>query len=145
MGTNTPQETSTNTDNTSSSNTTTNNNTIEDNKPVEATTENNERIPIEELNAPNTTQEGTIQGSFRSLEGARKKVTCYCHDSGIITTKNGKTINVCFKNTTMPEESCSSIKVKGAYETIKKSPESSSPCAGGSMNVFMASTPTSCL
>ena len=118
------------------------NNTLENNQPIEATTENNDPILLEEATESTTSsQKETIKGSFRSLVGVMHKLSCYCHEGGLITVDD-KQIKACFKNTTMPEKSCSTIEVEGVYETIEIAPESSSPCAGGKMKVFMVSSAT---
>lgn len=118
------------------------NNTLKNNQPIEATTENNDPIPLKEsTESISSSQKETIKGSFRSLIGVMHKLSCYCHESALIMVDD-KQIKACFKNTTMPEKSCSTVEVEGVYETIEIDPESSSPCAGGKMKVFMVSSST---
>jgi hypothetical protein len=74
------------------------------------------------------------------------QISCYCFDSGFVTTDAGDKVAVCFekeemKNASRAKEnfSCSRIKVTGTYVTKTISPEDGA-CSSGSMRYLKVSS-----
>lgn len=81
----------------------------------------------------------TVEGSFSSKRGVMHEISCYCFDSGFVTTDAGDKVAVCFEKNEMEAArknsekfSCSRIKVTGTYVTKTISPEDGA-CSSGSM------------
>jgi hypothetical protein len=88
----------------------------------------------------------TIEGTYESVRGVMKPLSCYCFDAGYVTTANGDEIAVCFEKNELEEASkasekwsCDRIKVTGTYveKTISSSPDS--PCPAGTKRYLKVS------
>lgn len=81
----------------------------------------------------------TIEGSFESLKGVMKDLSCYCFNCGYITTSSGEEIPVCFENDEI-KVNCSNIIAKGFYKEESIEPDNNSPCSAGKMRIFYIDT-----
>jgi hypothetical protein len=77
----------------------------------------------------------TLSGTFTSTAGVMTPLSCYCGNSGTVTTTTGKAIEVCFENT-QAAITCGSIRVKGYYVTKTNAPAPSNPCPKGTRTYF---------
>ncbi|KKP37328.1 hypothetical protein A2483_04545 [Candidatus Peregrinibacteria bacterium RIFOXYC2_FULL_33_13] len=85
-------------------------------------------------NNPNQTTE--LQGSFESIKGVMKPLSCYCYNSGYLTTGNKEKIPVCFEDKEL-DISCDQISIIGTYKTKKITPNpTSNSCPPGEMSIF---------
>jgi hypothetical protein len=82
-----------------------------------------------------TVQQTTLTGTFRSMKGVMDPLSCYCYNSGYLSTSNGERIAVCIKDEDV--ELCTNITVKGAYEKITVASSPNSPCPGGEREIFV--------
>ena len=85
----------------------------------------------------NTTEnEKTFTGTFKSTKGVMKPISCYCYNSGFLTTSDNQEIAVCFDNENI-DITCESITIKGYFKKLINNPEPTSPCPKGEMEIFM--------
>jgi len=83
----------------------------------------------------------TITGKFSSKKGVMHKISCYCYDSGFLSTTGGDRIAVCFKDISSEEIKCSdNIEFSGYYTTKEITPEGGGVCSAGEMKLFMVSS-----
>jgi hypothetical protein len=77
----------------------------------------------------------TLEGTFESKQGVMTPLSCYCYNSGYLTTATKKQIALCFDNDS-DNTDCKTIRVTGFYTTVKNNPEPTSPCKQGEMSYF---------
>lgn len=78
---------------------------------------------------------GTFKGEFKSTQGVKTELSCYCGNGGYLTTETGETISICFDAITLSSD-CNAIEVKGTYIMKSNDPEPSNPCSKGTMKIF---------
>lgn len=93
----------------------------------------------------------TYVGTFRSFRGVMQPLSCYCFDGGELTTKGGRTINICFEDNELEKKmsseenlECTRIKVMGVMKTKSYESDGNSPCPSGSMT-YLKVTSFRCL
>lgn len=98
-------------------------------------------------------QESTVTyvGDYQSLRGVMQPLSCYCFDGGILTTRSGRKVNVCFENgelenalQTDDKIQCKRIKVMGVMKEKFYESDGNSPCPSGSMT-YLRVTSFRCL
>jgi hypothetical protein len=77
----------------------------------------------------------TLEGVFESKQRVMTTLSCYCFNSGYLTTSAKKQIPICFENNS-DNIDCKTIRVTGFYTTVKNNPEPTSPCTQGDMTYF---------
>lgn len=83
------------------------------------------------------TEEISLTGAFESKMGVMHNISCYCFNVGFLETDAGEKVVVCFDKMEQEEKpKCSTIQVKGYYETKKIESDSNSPCPGGERKIF---------
>ncbi len=82
----------------------------------------------------------TIEGDFTSKRGVMHRLSCFCYDSGYITTASGDEIAICFEKGEMEaaaqkseEFGCDHITVTGVYVDKVIAPEAGEVCSPGTM------------
>jgi len=78
----------------------------------------------------------TITGSYRSIKGVMTDLSCYCYNSGYLTTESGELIPVCFPNDDT-EIDYETVTFTGAYENRTVTSEPTSPCPPGERTLFI--------
>jgi len=78
----------------------------------------------------------TFEGTFKSVKGVMDPLSCYCYNSGYLTTDSGEIIPICFNNEDI-DIKCDRIKVTGVYMVIVLEENLQTPCPAGSKNIFM--------
>lgn len=93
----------------------------------------------------------TLVGTFRSFRGVMQPLSCYCFDGGELTTKGGRTVNICFENNELQKKmnsdenlECKRIKVVGVMKVKSYDSDGNSPCHSGSMS-YLKVTSFRCL
>lgn len=82
----------------------------------------------------------TLKGDFRSYRGVMQVLSCHCFDGGVLTTSNGKTVNVCFESGQLDKYQrenekmqCSKLQVTGKMVTHAIQPGNQDVCSAGSI------------
>lgn len=81
----------------------------------------------------------TFRGKFRSTQGIKTAISCYCDNGGYLKTEAGETIAICLDGI-KAAVSCEILEVKGQYITKSNDPEPENPCSQGQMEIFMVSS-----
>ena len=78
------------------------------------------------------TKKITVTGNFKSIKGAMKELSCYCYNSGYLTTNDNKVIPVCLSSNNIKVD-CTNVKFTGYYETKEIKPNKNDVCPSGKM------------
>ncbi len=80
----------------------------------------------------------TITGKLSSKKGVMNRISCYCFDSGYLTTPSGDIFAVCFKGVKSDDIKCfDNISLTGKFESVKITPKEGEVCQAGTLRLFM--------
>jgi hypothetical protein len=77
----------------------------------------------------------SFSGEFRSVKGVKNVLSCYCYNSGYLTTDSGTVITLCFENDEI-SISCKKLKVSGSFYMQEIKAEQNSACPAGTKKIF---------
>lgn len=90
---------------------------------------NNESIEIEEIDS--------YEGSYQSVAGVMKNLSCYCYNCGYLTSADGEKIAISFDEATDEIIKCETMSVKGYFKEIVRESNAKSPCPGGTRTILI--------
>ena len=90
-------------------------------------------------NSANLQKEISITGKFESKKGVMDKISCYCYNSGYLTTDKGDRIAICLEIKDHETIKCKEkITFTGNYEERTHGDSKNNPCPSGKMMIFIA-------
>jgi len=87
-------------------------------------------------NTSSNTKTTSYTGDFKSIKGVMNDLSCYCYNSGFLTTDDGAEISICFNDNNITID-CERITVEGYFENIIIEDNPNSPCSGGEKETFI--------
>ena len=77
----------------------------------------------------------TYSGSFRSVQGVKDPLSCYCANGGYLTITSGERIPICLKEEATV--TCTSLQVTGSFTQRAAPSEPTTPCPLDSKRVLL--------
>lgn len=83
----------------------------------------------------------TLEGSYESIKGVMKNLSCYCYDAGYLTFDTDEEVGVCFDEMDGDGPgTCEHLTVKGYFKDVTIDPKPTNPCPAGTKKIFIATS-----